>query len=146
MRKLLLITLIIFNTITISRSCMELDIEPQLPEFFTAKYPTIQYVYDAAVFYGLEYPEIVTAQALLESGHFTSKIFKSRNNLFGLYDSKNREFYKFDSWQESVIGYRDKVQYKYKGGDYYRFLDNLPYAEADDYIIIVKSIVKKLNI
>ena len=146
MKKLLLTTLIAFHIITVSRSCLETQESFEVPEFFTAKYPTKEYVYQAAVYYGLEYPEVVTAQALLESGNFKSKICKDKNNLFGLYDSKNKEFYKFETWQESVVGYRDKVQYKYKGGDYYAFLDRLPYAEAENYTKVVKNITNKLNL
>lgn len=95
--------------------------------------------------YGILYPEIVTAQAILESGNFKSKVFRERNNPFGLYDSKNKEYYIFNHWTDALLAYRDKVQYKYKGGDYYIFLKKLPYAMDKDYISKVKTIEHKLK-
>lgn len=32
---------------------------------------------------GIAYPDVVLAQARLETGNFTSKVFKENNNLFG---------------------------------------------------------------
>lgn len=62
----------------------------------------------------IEHPEIVYAQAVIETGHFTSNLFKNHNNLFGMTISSNRItmsnnrylFYKkFNHWTESVIDY-----------------------------------------
>jgi hypothetical protein len=44
---------------------------------------------------GLTNGLIVLAQALLETGYFKSRVCKEYNNLFGLYDSKNREYFRF---------------------------------------------------
>jgi hypothetical protein len=99
---------------------------------------------EALDYYGIQYPQIVYAQALLETGHFKSKLCTQYNNLFGLYNSRTRSYYKFDNWWDSVIAYRDKVQYKYKGNtDYYTFLVNLPYATDPNYISKVKQLEHK---
>ena len=90
--------------------------------------------------FDVQHPEIVLNQAILETGHFTSNICKQKNNLFGLYDSANSEYMKFSHWIESCIAYKNMVQYKYKGGCYYEFLDNLPYAEDTEYINKLKSL------
>ena len=34
--------------------------------------------------YGIRYPKIVLAQAILETGYFTSRVCLDKNNLFGL--------------------------------------------------------------
>lgn len=89
---------------------------------------------------GVHHPEIVLAQAKLETGHYTSKLCKNKNNLFGLRGRKG--YMAFNTWQESVTAYRDKVQYKYKGGDYFEFLENIGYAEDKKYVQHVKKLMK----
>lgn len=99
---------------------------------------------EALDYYGIQYPQIVYAQALLETGHFKSKLCTQYNNLFGLYNSRTRSYYRFDNWWDSVIAYRDKVQYKYKGNtDYYTFLVKLPYATDPNYIKKIKQLESK---
>lgn len=96
---------------------------------------------EALDYYGIQYPQIVYAQALLETGHFSSSVCKNYNNLFGLYNSKIKDYYSFEHWSDSVIAYRDKVQYKYKGNtDYYTFLVKLPYATDPNYIRKIKQL------
>ena len=45
---------------------------------------TIANLYDEIQRQGLKFPKIVLAQALLESGHFSSRLAQEQNNLFGL--------------------------------------------------------------
>jgi flagellum-specific peptidoglycan hydrolase FlgJ len=95
----------------------------------------------AIIFYDLLYPEIVFDQAILETGHFKSRICREYNNLFGLYDSYNNDYYRFNHWYESVEAYKKYIQYKYVKGDYYEFLKLLGYAEDPEYI----NKLRKLN-
>lgn len=89
----------------------------------------------------IAHPEIVYAQAQLESGRFTSNLFKTRNNFLGLYDSKKHEYFKFNHWSDCLNGYKQYVQRKWDGNsDYYTFLVNLPYAEDPNYISKVKKL------
>ena len=94
--------------------------------------------------YGVKFPQIVAAQALLETGYFTSRVCLENNNLFGLRYPSNGSYYTFNSWEESIKAYKDYVQYKYKGGNYYNFLDGIEYAEDGEYINKVKQIAKNL--
>lgn len=98
---------------------------------------TPQLVYEECVKQGVLYPDIVTRQSILETGWY--KHYKN-SNIFGLYDSNKHEYFKFDHWRESVVAYRDLVQYKYKGDGYYKFLINLPYATDKNYINKLKGI------
>ena len=101
---------------------------------------------EALEYYEIQYPQIVYAQALLETGHFTSSVYKKYNNLFGLYNSKIKDYYSFEHWFDSVKAYRDFVQYKYKGNtDYYTFLVNLPYAMDPNYINKIKQLEHKYD-
>lgn len=99
---------------------------------------TKQEVYDYLVEIGCKHPEIVTAQAVLETGHFKSYSCRTRHNLFGL--RYNHKYLIFNNWKESCDAYISKIQYKYKGGDYYTFLKDLGYATDPEYITKVKSI------
>lgn len=94
--------------------------------------------------YHVKYPKIVIAQALLETGYFTSRVCWECKNLFGLRRPSDGSYYKFDHWEESVKAYRDYVQYKYKGGNYLQFLDRIGYAEDKTYTMKVLQIAKRL--
>ena len=99
---------------------------------------------EALEYYGVKHPKIVHAQAVLETGHFKSDLCLNDNNLFGLYNSKRGKYHKFDHWTESVIAYKNFIQYKYKPSeDYYKFLQRIGYAEDSNYISKLKRIVNK---
>nr|DAG91857.1 MAG TPA: Mannosyl-glycoprotein endo-beta-N-acetylglucosaminidase [Crassvirales sp.] len=99
---------------------------------------------EALSYYGLEHKDIVYAQAVLETGHFKSKACLEYNNLFGLYNSKEKRYCKFKHWTESVVAYKEWIQKKYQPPDnYYAFLEEINYATDKEYISILKSIVNK---
>lgn len=102
----------------------------------------------------VKYPHIVLAQALIESGHFQSNIFRSNNNLFGMKEAKQRTTTArgtnlghayYDNWKESILDYaifqsaylRDlntEEQYlSYLGANY---------AEASNYELAVTNMIK----
>lgn len=110
--------------------------------------PTIDAVRIACNHYGILFPDIVVAQSILETGYYTSNVCKNYNNILGLYDSRKKDYFRFEHWAESLRGYRESVEYKYKGDkssplDYYIFLDTLPYAEDPMYIHRVRYLVNK---
>lgn len=83
---------------------------------------------------GIKHEKVVLAQAILETGWFTSYVCRNKNNLFGLVNPRTGQFYEFDHWTESVKAYYTKVQYRYKGGNYLLWLDEMGYAEKTTYI------------
>ena len=105
---------------------------------------TIENLIAAMQYYGLHHQSIVLAQALLETGYLSSSVCRNKHNLFGL-RRRDGQYYDFATLQESVKGYRDMIQYRYKGGDYYEFLRRVPYAEDPLYINKVKKIVGQLG-
>lgn len=112
------------------------------PEFFN-KSPR-EGLIEALEYYDIHHPKIVYAQAVLETGHFKSDLCINNNNLFGLYDSSRKRYYDFNHWSESVLMYKQMVQYKYKPpNNYYKFLKDLPYAEDKEYINKLKRIVSR---
>lgn len=62
----------------------------------------------------VKFPYIILAQAKLETGNFSSRIFKENNNLFGMREAKQRittaigtenNHAYYHSWQESILDY-----------------------------------------
>ena len=110
------------------------------PEFFLSDTITIEGLYKACDYYEIQQPDIVVAQAILETGFFKSDLCLKQHNLFGLFNSRTMDFYSFDHWTESVKAYRDKVQYRYQDGDYYDWLERIGYAEDSLYVSKLKNI------
>lgn len=116
------------------------------PEFFLSDTITIEGLYKACDYYEIQQPDIVVAQAVLETGFFKSDLCLNQNNLFGLFNSKKMDFYAFNHWTESVRAYKNKVQYRYKEGDYYEWLEHIGYAEDSLYVSKLKNIREKYNL
>ena len=97
----------------------------------------------------VKFPEIVLAQSLLETGWYQCDgCSMDVNNLFGLYNSRKKEYFPYANWKESIGGYKRGIQYKYfkkEYKDYYQFLDEIGYASDPQYTIKLKQLVKKLK-
>ena len=103
---------------------------------------TIPNLYQEIIRNGIQYPRIVLAQAILETGWFRSPLCRNRHNLFGLTNPKTGKYYEFNYWTESVRAYYTKGQYKYKGGNYLLWLRDIGYAEDPMYVREVIHILK----
>jgi len=113
---------------------------------------------DILVSLNIKFPHIVLAQAKLESGNYSSKIFKENHNLFGMkearvriHTSKGTQFNHayYSHWKESVYDYAF-YQCRYLSTlhtekEYYSYLSK-SYAEANNYVDILKSMVIKENL
>lgn len=103
----------------------------------------------------VKFPHIVMAQAIAETGHYQSQVFKENNNLFGMKQAtvrintakgtQNGHAY-YDNWYQSVYDYAF-YQCRYLGqinseNDYYLYLSS-SYAEAGDgYVKLLKDIIE----
>lgn len=138
--KLILPILLICITFSSFRST-ELETNRTTSNLVITKLPfslqNLDYVLDQ---YKVLHKDIVIRQFILETGWGKSYNFRKRNNLFGLTNPRTHSYFEFEHWSESVKGYKNSVQYKYKGGDYYTFLINLPYAMDPEYINKLKKI------
>ena len=104
-------------------------------------------LYLALEYYNIKHPRIVLAQAKLETGNYKSNHCINKNNLFGLYNSRKKEYFSFEHWHHSVKAYKDMIEYKHKNGeDYYEFLIRISYASDPAYIDKVKQIENNLKI
>ena len=101
---------------------------------------------EALQYYNIEHPTIVKAQAILETARFTSDLCVKNNNLFGLYDSKNKRYYSYNHWWESIEAYKKLIQRKYDNSKYYyMFLEDIKYAKDKEYINKLKEIAEELE-
>lgn len=101
---------------------------------------------EALQYYNIKHPTIVKAQAILETANFTSDLCIKNNNLFGLYDSKNKRYYSYNHWWESIIAYKKTIQKRYENSRYYyMFLEDIEYAEDKEYINKLKEIAEGLE-
>jgi len=105
-----------------------------------------------------KYPHIVYAQSLVETGNFTSKIFKENNNLFGMREAKvrlnlalgtqyNHAYY--DSWESSLLDYALYASSYLKDlsteEKYFDYLGK-NYAEDPNYVSKLKKIIKEQDL
>lgn len=103
----------------------------------------------------VKFPWIALAQAKLETGNFTSKVFRENSNLFGMREAKQRistaigtenNHAYYYSWTESVLDY-SFYQCRYLSGiqteeQYFQYLGQ-SYAENPNYVSILKGMVEK---
>jgi uncharacterized FlgJ-related protein len=108
---------------------------------------------------GVKWPEIAFAQAVLESGHFKSVVYKSNNNLFGMRLPGKREtvalgkkmgYATYTSWQESVYDYKlyqDYILEKRKIDSKEEYIGYIKrtYAESSNYIQLLRKIMKDFS-
>lgn len=102
----------------------------------------------------IKYPEIVMAQAIIESGLGRSELFINNNNLFGMREARCRmttalgsknNFAYYQKWEDAILdmaffqcSYLNDINTEEK---YYLYL-SANYAESPAYTQMVKNIVK----
>ena len=106
----------------------------------------------------IKYPYIVLAQAKIESGNYTSKVFKENNNLFGMKEpnvrtttalgTKNSHAYYLD-WVSSVYDYamfqNNRMQGIDSESEYYAKLAD-GYAADSTYAAVIRKTVDSLKL
>ena len=102
----------------------------------------------------VRFPHIVMAQAIIESGHFQSNIFRTNHNLFGMKQARmrcttakgtNLAHAYYDNWKESVYDYaffQSRYLHDLKSEkQYLEYLDR-NYAEAKNYDAAIKRVIE----
>jgi uncharacterized FlgJ-related protein len=104
--------------------------------------------------YSFKYPDIVKAQAILESGHFKSPVFLQNNNMFGMRkamvrittaEGSNLNHAYYVDWRYCVADralYEAQYLSKLTREEYFSYLDQT-YAEGEGYSKLLKQIIKK---
>ena len=105
---------------------------------------------------GIKFPDLVFAQALLESGDLRSSLCVKSNNLFGMKMPTKREtvakpgkkdYAKYDHWVQSVRDYKLLQEYLFRKREYTRseYVEMLSrrYSETGDYVNRVRRVLKE---
>jgi flagellum-specific peptidoglycan hydrolase FlgJ len=104
---------------------------------------------------GIQYPDIVYAQAILESGNLKSKLVKRNNNLFGMRKPSKRKttavgikskYAVYTHWTSSVHDYKLWQQYLFRKKmmsrkQYLSYIQKR-YSETPNYVSRVLKIIK----
>ena len=110
-------------------------------------------VYKQLVRIGVAYPDVVLAQAKIETGNFTSKIFRENNNMFGMKlperrqttaVGESRNHAKYTDWIQSIRDYKlwqDQMIHKAPTKRAYLAYLRRNYAEDKNYIKKIKQII-----
>lgn len=155
--KIKTVFFILFLTIFVVTKTNNISIE------YDFEYDEISYesLYSKINESGILFPNVVFAQAIIESGHFSSEIFKCENNLFGMKQPKIRKtvsfgksnsgYASYSSWKMSVEDYKlwqdQSLKFKnYKSeNEYIQYLGRV-YAEDRGYILKIKKIINNNKI
>lgn len=117
-----------------------------------------QKLYEQIIKFGIKFPDIVFAQAMIESGELTSKLFKSANNMFGMkfpsvrettakgktnggysfYEDWNFGVYDYFLWQDHMLRNRNDIT-----KTQYLALLGRVYAKDPNYVSKVKRKVSE---
>lgn len=89
-------------------------------------------VYDKMVDAGIKHPAIVLKQAIVESANLKYKPAQRSNNYFGMLNNRGK-LMQFINIEESINWYKTKIQSRYLGGDYFKFLSHIGYASDPRY-------------
>lgn len=103
----------------------------------------------------IQYKDIVLAQSILETGHYTSEIFKHGNNLIGMKLAKKRPttatgtykgYATYSSWYQSLEDYnlwQKNFSHKFKTREQFLAFLNLRYSQDGSYAKKLLSVLKK---
>lgn len=148
-KNIILSLLLMFTVTSISKNYPY----NHFPDYGDVGYETL---YLKILHSGIKYPDVVFAQAVVESAHFSSNVFKNENNLFGMKHPKRREtlsegkgdtgYASYDDWTFSVEDYKlwqlsmfKKKEYKTKT-EYLALLGRV-YAEDPRYIKTLNKVM-----
>ena len=103
----------------------------------------------------IKFPHIVMAQSIIETGHWSSEVFRHNHNLFGMKEARvrintaegtnlNHAYYR--NWRESLYDYAF-YQSRYLGEiktekSYFQYLSR-SYAESPNYVSSIRRIISE---
>lgn len=119
------------------------------------KMPELSFTEDRMIEYankiGIKYVDVMVAQSRIETGWYSSKIFKEGSNLFGMKlpkrrattaSGEHRNHAKYDSWIKSVEDYKlwqEMVLQKVNSKKEYLDYISKHYAENPNYLNLIKK-------
>jgi uncharacterized FlgJ-related protein len=154
MRKILFLCLLVLSSCT---GDAKVKYTQQKQNRDTLSVDNLRFVVYALPF---KYKDIILAQAILETGWFTSDNYVINNNLFGMRrafsrattaDSTINGYSHYPNWQSSVIDYfllqsvTEDINPTHSREEYYRYLDRIYSEVGRGYSSQLKSIISRLR-
>lgn len=115
MKKLLITISVFVCLLFVQLKHLKADETPSKMEYVQDTVLSEDNVYLTLLFYNIKYPDVVMSQIMIESAYFTSKLFKSNNNLLGMTIpskrqttalNKNGKYAQYSSWIQSILDYK----------------------------------------
>jgi uncharacterized FlgJ-related protein len=124
-------------------------------KIFEDKDAKLLFLYFEIIENDIKHPDIVLAQAILESGYLSSQIFIENNNLFGMRFperrptvaiGENKGYSVYNCWMGSVKDYKLFQEFLFKRkektrDEYFDYLDRI-YAEDPNYVPFLKKVIE----
>lgn len=135
------------------------EIRPEVIDIIFNNSFTLERFHLEVINSNFKYPDIVIAQAYIESSHFKSPVWLENNNMFGMKQATTRltickgtnlNHGVYDNWVDCVkdrLIYDAIYLYKLNREEYLEYLDKT-YAEAGGtyYSDLIKQVIKKYNL
>lgn len=111
-------------------------------------------LYNYLIDNNVKQPEIVLTQAKLESANYSSKLYRNKNNLFGMKVAKSRTttgigkhgYQKYECWKDSVRDYIIfQKKLKYLNKEQYLLYLSRHYSKDANYKYKIKSLMKTID-
>ena len=152
--KIIIFILFIFFSLSLISAIKKPEKEYVKTEFTLKGESCEKSIYELIDKYPFLYPDIIKAQSRIETSNFSSEVFKSNNNVFGMRfarqrlttatDSNLNHAY-YESVEESIVDrllFEAKYMSNLSKEQYYSFLDK-HYAEGEGYSTLIKKIINK---
>lgn len=148
--KIFILTLLLFLLPNVFRNSISVAYATILPKL------SYHEVYYTIVKHNIKFPNVVFAQTLIETGHFTSDLLHAENNLFGMKYPRSRKTTSsgksnggyasynewvdsvedYSLWQQDMIGDKDEITEE----EYLKLLGRV-YAEDKNYVKKIKWLI-----
>jgi flagellum-specific peptidoglycan hydrolase FlgJ len=147
MKKLSIITALCLSFLYLENEQGVFIVQGKLPELSFTENRMIEYANKI----GIKYVDVMVAQSRIETGWYSSKIFKEGSNLFGMKLAKrrkttalgeHRKHAKYSDWTKSVEDYKlwqEMVLKKVSSKQEYLSYIGKYYAENPNYLNLIKK-------
>ena len=147
MKRLLIIVALCLSSLYLENEKGYFVVNGKMPELSFTEDRMIEYANKI----GIKYVDVMVAQSRIETGWYSSKIFKEGFNLFGMKLAKkrpttasgeHRKHAKYDSWLKSVEDYKlwqEMVLKKVSSKEEYLAYISKHYAENTNYLNLIKK-------
>lgn len=147
MKKIIIVSVLCLSFFKLENEQGVFIVDSKMPDIEFSEGRMIEYANKI----GVKYVDVMVAQSRIETGWYSSKIFKEGSNLFGMKLAKrrkttasgeHRKHAKYEDWMKSVEDYKlwqEMVLNKVKSKNEYLSYISKYYAENPNYLNLIKK-------